>query len=258
MSDDRTKLMEARTFEVGDVLGRSFAIWGKNFVPFGLITLIVHAPLFLLHLMTPGMSPGVAVAYGSVIGILSGALAMVATGAVTYGVVMQMRQQPVSMMQAVKVGLSRMLSVIGVAVVIALMIIVPIVLLVFISPAIAVVVGFVLVIFVNLVYWVAVPAAVVERLGVGDSLSRSAKLTSGSRGTIFLLWLIIGVIAFAFTFALGALLMSLPDLARLIVSTAIQAFVVSSLGAVVNAVGYQALRTSKEGVSLEDIAKVFD
>ena len=259
MAVDRSKLMEARTFEVGDILGRSFAIWAKNFIPFGLICLVISGPILVLHVLAWGaLTAEMAVAYLSVIGLIGMALQMVATGAVSYGVVMQMRGQPVSMMKAVSVGLSRVLAALGVALTVLLLIVVPVVLLVFISPALATVVGFAVAIVVGLMYWVAVPVAVVEKLGVGASLHRSAALTSGSRGRIFLLLLVLGIIGAVFNYALQALIASLPGVMLLVVSTAVQAFFMTALGAVVNAVGYQALRTSKEGVSLEDIAKVFD
>jgi hypothetical protein len=256
---DRSKLMESRRFEVGDVLGRSFAIWAKNFVPFGVICLVISVPILFLHVLAWGaLTADMAVAYLSVIGLIGMSLGMVATGAVTYGVVMQMQGRPVSMARAVSVGLSRVFAALGVALTVLLMIVIPIVLLVFVSPALASVVGAAVAIVVGLMYWVAVPVAVVEKLGVGASLSRSAVLTSGSRGSIFLLLLVVGILGAVFNFALQAVLANLSGLMSLMVTTAVQAFFATALGAVVNAGGYQALRTSKEGVSVEDLAKVFD
>jgi hypothetical protein len=109
-----------------------------------------------------------------------------------------------------------------------------------------------------LVFQSAMPAAVVEKLGVLAALGRSARLTAGRRGTIF-------GSNFIFNFLIG--LLSVPvtvvavmqaDLTtRLAVMSAVL-WVVGSLQCVFPIVQYHELRRTKEGFGAEELAKAFD
>jgi hypothetical protein len=106
--------------------------------------------------------------------------------------------------------------------------------------------------------WVVIPAAVVERPGVFPSLSRSAALTKGHRWQVFGILLLIGVVYIVASFIVPRIFAAiggpvLAQLAQWIVTAAYTAF-----SAVVTAVGYCTLRLAKEGVGIEEIAKVFD
>ncbi|MGB8258786.1 MAG: hypothetical protein WCE75_00470 [Terracidiphilus sp.] len=57
--------------------------------------------------------------------------------------------------------------------------------------------AFVLPVIVALRYSLAMPACVVENLGVGGSMRRSVQLSKGSRGRIFLLWLLVAAVEIA-------------------------------------------------------------
>jgi hypothetical protein len=65
-----------------------------------------------------------------------------------------------------------------------------------------VVVGYVFVFRVYFRYSLAVQACLLEKAGAVQSLKRSAFLTKGSLGRIFLIYLLMGVIGFAFSFVL--------------------------------------------------------
>ena len=103
--------------------------------------------------------------------------------------------------------------------------------------------------------WVAAPVAVVERPGVMESLSRSAVLTKGNRwgvfGTILLIFIGTIVASYLVDWIIGA--SSYKVYVAWIVAAAITAFEAS-----VTAVGYCMLRFAKEGVGVDEIAKVFD
>jgi hypothetical protein len=107
-------------------------------------------------------------------------------------------------------------------------------------------------------WFVGVPACMVEQLGPWESLKRSTQLTKGHRwklfGAILVVYLAAGLVSnlitLAFTAVAGALVGLLVTLAWNTVWGAFFAtFVV---------VTYYELRSAKEGADIEQIASVFD
>ena len=105
-------------------------------------------------------------------------------------------------------------------------------------------------------WWVAVPAAVIERTGVIESLRRSVELTRGYRWKVFGVIIIIYIGQFALDRLTNVILSAAPIFSMMVsflVMVAITAYF-----AVVTAVCYHDLRVLKDGVGIDDIAKVFD
>ena len=138
-------------------------------------------------------------------------------------------------------------------------------------------VGFLLLVVPGLilltVWWVAIPAAVVERPGIFASFSRSAELTKGRRWGIFA----IVVLVFVASFAAEALLASafLPggvgtlfgvdvpfftveELTPYLIGSWVVGVIIAAFQAVLAGVSYTLLRTEKEGTDINQIAAVFD
>ena len=116
--------------------------------------------------------------------------------------------------------------------------------------------GFVLIVL----YYVAVPAAVVEGGGILRALSRSTALTEGFRVHIFVLALLVGVLSLAIYFLVGVPPSQFPaaeTLEGVLVQEALGA-VFTALGAVTAAVVYYDLRLTKEGVDVEELVQVFE
>ena len=105
--------------------------------------------------------------------------------------------------------------------------------------------------------WVAVPVAVVEGVGVGGALSRSAKLTKGERGSIFLIMLLLGLVGMGAGIVLG-IVVGVANIELLDWSATLIAIVLGVLQSVAIAVGYYDLRLSKEGVGIADLVAVFE
>ena len=123
-------------------------------------------------------------------------------------------------------------------------------------------IGFVLLVVPCLIilsiYAVAGPACVVEGLGPIRSLSRSAYLTKGNRWRVFGLLLLLyvgipvvsGLLSYICRLAVGPLLAQ-------VVNLPFGAFV-GALSAVAFAMLYLQLRAAREGVAVEQVARVFD
>jgi hypothetical protein len=112
-------------------------------------------------------------------------------------------------------------------------------------------------------FGMAVPACVVERLGVRASLTRSLALSRGQRSRIFIIQIVLGLIlavfniftVFAINLAAGLLPSTLEAVS--IWSEGMSSAISAVLGAVVTASLYLELRAIKEGSAAQDVAQVF-
>ena len=100
---------------------------------------------------------------------------------------------------------------------------------------------------------------VVELFGPWSALARSARLTKGERGRIFVVWLVCLLVWWIFTALVTAVLDAFGNesgmsgvLVRLFFTA-----VLGSFPAVVPAVIYHELRESREGIGLDQLASVF-
>ncbi|HEV7256212.1 MAG TPA: hypothetical protein VGN82_00400 [Bosea sp. (in: a-proteobacteria)] len=170
-------------------------------------------------------------------------LQTVAQATSLYGAFQDMRGQPFTIGQSLQIGLARAVPVVGVALLAGLAIGLGILL--FIVPGV----------IIGCMLFVAIPACVIEKTGVTESLSRSVALTQGYRWQIFGLFLLVVLMALVGEMVLTAIggngiVGQLLSFAWQVVSTA--------FGAVLCAVVYHDLRAAKEGVHLGAQADVFD
>lgn len=121
-----------------------------------------------------------------------------------------------------------------------------------------------------LMWVVAIPVTVVERYGVIGSLSRSAELTSGARGKIFALMLIVWVMMIVATMISGAAMVAIygvqglaqavqdgVPIAFLIVKALVSTVVTVFASAIPTAI-YVELREWKEGPIGQSLSDIFD
>jgi hypothetical protein len=231
-------------FRIGDVFGRTFELFGRRFAPFLALTVIAYLPYYLAQFAIgrPGSTGGyVATGVGFVLGTICAALA---SAAVTYGVVQELRGRPFAVGESLSVALQRLVPVIGVAICVGVLAGLGMMLL--IVPGLIVV----------CMYYVATPACIVERLGVFASLSRSAELTKGHRWKVFGLVLLVALATIVVSFVLGLLGGTLGRAPLALISAVWQA-VVGTFGAILVGVLYFRLRTAREGIDIDQIASVF-
>jgi hypothetical protein len=267
----------SRGFEVGRVISGTFAVIGRNFIPFILLALLLAGlPKLLVALVQPqfrndGNVQNVQWDYSAQMygGWIVGALVVLVAGfvlqaAIVHATVSDLNGRRVVVGDSLKVGLRNCLPLIGLAILLGL----------------GVMIGFVLLIVpgvILLVMWsVAVPAKVVEKIGVMEALSRSDDLTWGRRWPIFGLFLIYAVaawileVAIMAAFAPFALSKGPPssgtamesfmhslDIFQLIASP-IVATITTLISTTGGAVLYSELRGSREGNGPEALASVFD
>jgi hypothetical protein len=287
-------------FRVGHVFNQSLSVLSQNIVKLCVVTGAAVLPLLLAPLALPanlGGPLGGPVAVGpSGINLsqinpygLFGSLAVlsvvmllvfnVSEVMVLYIAVQHMRRKPVDLVEGLKVALGRFFPLIGVVLLIFLAIfgvglLVGVVtgVLAAVVPGLAVlapVLGFLSIVpyFMLIIMWsVARPACVVERLGPLRSLGRSRELTRGHRWKILGLVLLtllclllaliaVGVIA-GVAAALGSAVSFNPWMVR-VVSAAFYAVVLAFFWIMI-AVTYRDLRVVNEGIDTDQVATVFE
>ena len=249
-------LAAASRFQVGQVVSKSLSIWLRNILFFLAIGMLAHLPSLLYQLAFPVVpdpqNPMSGVKATVPAALIDGVLAQLMTAIVTYAVVQQLRGQPVRFGAALAGGLGRFFPVLLTSLCAGVLI--GLASLAFVIPGI----------ILMMVFWVAVPACVSEKLAVGASLSRSAALTKGYRWQVFGIVLLLGVLSLVAAFILGGAVgfglgVAHVALASIgVVAEFIANAVVGSLAAACAAVGYYYLRVVKEGVDIDQIAAVFD
>jgi hypothetical protein len=252
-------------FSIGRVASMTFGVIGRNLVPFVALSVISVLPLeimsqyFLLTMQTGGkVDPSKlgSASYWLVL-LVNELLVIVLTfllqAALVHGTIVDLNGKRVSIGEAVTTSIRAFWPLIGLAIVTSLGVAGGFIL--FIVPGV----------MLLMAWFVAVPALVVERKSIFESLSRSGELTSGYR------WPIFGIVV-VFTIGVLIIQMSLKPLMGLsILATASPAFnplaiffdlSVRAATSVIETVGvaciYYQLRTAKEGIGPQQLASVFD
>ena len=239
-------------FRIGSVMERSFAIFRRNFIAFSLIALVLIGPYILLKVLIATGDIGIDMRLTNfVILLLYLMLSSLATAAIVYGTFQDMRGQRAGIGDCLSLGLRLVFPVLGVAILASLAIGVGIIFLL--------VPGF----FIMTMLWVALPAAVVERLRVTEAMNRSAALTKGNRWPVFGIIAILTLINIILSlFVSVPLLMTKePTISAFIWNAGLTGLVdvpLTAFSSVVATVTYHDLRSAKEGIGIAEIARVFD
>lgn len=246
-------------FRVFRALGLSFKAWFVNFIPFTLIAAVLYAPVIWWVVtvdLTKARSLEDVVDKGFTYpfyGLF--ALSALVAPLLTYRVIQDLNGTRVSIWTSIQFGFRGILPAIILAVISFVLGQIP-----FGSIASAILTCF---------WFVATPAAVGERLGPFAALSRSAELTSGRRwgifGMTFLMGLVlVGILMLWFVPKLNAINSGeSPEVLLAEIRHGVIVFICifgayQLLLGITQAVSYALLRQDKEGVSNEELARIFD
>jgi hypothetical protein len=173
--------------------------------------------------------------------------------ALTHGVVASLLGRRASFQECLASGLRFFLPALGIGIISGVCMILGFVF--FIVPGV----------LIALTWCASVPVAVTEGRGVFQSLGRSAFLTDGHKGSIFLLFLIYVGIAWVLSLlagAIGGAFLAVSMQAYMLVVGVIASPIVNSVASVFGASGaasiYYELRSAKEGIGAEQLAQVFE
>jgi uncharacterized membrane protein len=250
-------------FDLGRVISRTFGLIGRNFVAFTFLSLLlVGGPQFGIVLfqsyvaqaLMMGIDP-VGLALGAA--LVTMVLAYVLMAVLTRASIDALSRGSVSLGAALGAGVRFFFPLFIVALLTGIG--------VFLGALLLIVPG----LYLATRWAVATPALVAEDLGPTAALGRSAELTEGRRWAVFgllLLYLVLAwIVEVGFTALAGAATASADFVAPLDVFTLTISgvgAVVGALTSMVSAVGtaalYVELRQAKEGVSIADLAAVFE
>lgn len=251
-------------FELGRVVSQTFGVIGRNAPGFLMLSaVLVAAPTLAVGLVQMSMAqPGLAGApnmtpsgilvglVGVVVQLMGASLLQVALVQAT---VTDLNGGKVSPRAGLELAARLLLPIIGLSVVMYFGIVIGAMLLLVPGVILAV------------MWAVAVPAMVVEKRGVFESLQRSRDLTRGSRWAIFFLALAYFIVFMTLSMTIGGFSMAAggaagPNAAPVVVLALTT--LVTLVGSIVSAAGvaviYSDLRSAKEGVRPDQLAALFD
>jgi hypothetical protein len=188
---------DLRPLSLGELLDRCFFLYRKNFVLFAGIMALPYLVLLAFQLVGVSLRT-----FGSAAGLAAGVLWALATLVVTLGVTAASQGATVIAVSHVHLGRPTSIAesfagIKGRILYLAF---------IMIGYGIGVGIGFVLLIIpgiiLALMWALTIPVAVLEDTGLGDSLSRSAELTKGGRGRVFVVYLLFFVLIWVFSTAL--------------------------------------------------------
>jgi|SRR5215468_11178645 len=235
-----------KQFSFGTVVSQAISVFTANLASFVIVSLLLLLPLLVYNLVAVGAPTGGYSAASLFAIVIQMVLSQLLAATISFATFQYLRGQAVGIGECLSRGLSLIGPVIGVAFLVGLITGIGLVLIVI--PGI----------IAAVMLWVAIPVAVVERPGVVESLKRSADLTKGSRWTIFGILFVVGLVLIIVTMILSFILLSAAGFTVYSIGVWILQAIFSAFSATLAAVGYYFLRSSKEGVDIADIAKVFD
>jgi hypothetical protein len=270
-------------FSVGTVISTSLSVLFANIWSFLVIMLAVGIPAAVLiggasmvmAASVAGAGPQFSLQGGSAtqalfvifIAILAVLAYLLIQAAMTYGALQSLRGRKAGIGACISSGLAALPRVFLAGLIFAAVLAIAGIILAFILGAIAsdgsYVTGLVgglaigaFFTYVVIMFWVFVPAIVVERVGPVDAFARSMALTKGRRWAIFGILMLVFVANFVITL-LSKLLAQVAPVAGGVIDF-VAALFFFALSAVLVAVGYYYLRAEKEGVAIDDVVTVFD
>jgi len=233
---------------VGEVFSRGFEVLFGDFGQFIVLTVITWSPylVFMLFGLSSG-EPGVAALAGlGLTAVLWGVLTILGQAAILYGAVQKMRGQDFTIGASLARGFARFFPILGL----------------FICLGIGVGLGFILLIIPGIIlaimWYVALPACVVEGLGPIESLQRSGFLTKGNRWRIFGIAVVIYIVNTLVQLVVGQVLSAVAGQVVSVIGVFAWMSLVQAYSAIVVAVAYHDLRVVREGADIDQIAAVFD
>ena len=245
-------------FRVFRAIGMSFKAWFANFIPFTILAGVLYAPVIIWVVGLPGSSAGEGGEDAYLKFFERGTYVLVGLSTllapmITQRVIQYLNGQKSSMLTSIKYGMRGILPALILAGVTNIVQLAPF--------------GGILGAIITCYWFVAAPAAVVENLNPVTALSRSATLTQGRRWPIFGLCIMVTLIIIGVALIWAVPMLSkhdqspselLSSLKQMSIMLVVTICVFQLFTGIVQAVSYSLLRGDKDGVSNDELAKVFE
>ena len=237
----------ARDFRIGNVINQTLSILSNNLLVFLAVTLVAYLPALLLTEVAAKDPQDIGASlFAALLGVLLMVVfSMLSQAVIVHAAFQNMRGRPVQIADAINVAMQRFFPILGVALLTAVL--AGLGMLAFLVP------GFILLIM----WFVAIPACVVEQRGSWASMRRSAELTKGHRWKIFGMLILMLIISMVVTSLIAVIIAFGGPILVFAVNLAWTA-IWGAFYAIMAVVTYHDLRVAKEGIDIEKIAGVFD
>jgi hypothetical protein len=251
-------------FSIARSLSMTFGVLGRNFVPMMTIAVIVTAVQSVIeYVLSGGDVMGGESNGGSFLNILSYGFI---TAPLTYATFQDLRGTRVGLSDMMSGGFKKIGRVMGAAFavgVVAVIVVLLAVFLYFASEVLGIAAGIaaaIAVLFMFVAWFALVPVLVVEDVKFFAGFGRAAALSAGRRWGLLGLVLIYGVVIVGISLVIFGIIGFIAVAAPLVGLVLMIPFLAlySVLGAIMPVVVYYLLRSEKEGVGIDEIAKVFD
>jgi hypothetical protein len=249
-------------FTIGRSFSLSFGVLGRNFWPMALLALMVTGVQSAVDYLVTGDASGGENGANSFLNLLTYAFI---TAPVTYATFQDLRGTRVPMKDLLGRGFGRVGRVLAVAFGLGLVLALPIFVVVAAGAAIGVPifallgVAAIYALYILVLWFVVIPVQVVERTGFSAGFTRASQLSAGQRWRLLGLMLVYVILIVALAVIMFLLIYIGPDSQAFVALVVIPFYAFYSvMGAILPAVVYYLLRAQKEGVGIDEIAKVFD
>lgn len=252
----------APQFSIGRAFSMMLGVLARNFRAMAPIALVVVAVQSGIDYLLSGDPLGDGSLGSSILAVFAYALII---APVSYATFQDLRGVRLDTGAMISGGFNRVGRVIGASFAVGLAAFVPAVIAGFLwvtSDFMGVIFGAaaaVLITYILVMWFVVVPVLVVEDVRFFSSFGRASDLSRGRRWGMLGLLLVYGILVIGFTamFYLITLLAADAPVLALIVMVPVSALH-AVVGAILPVVVYYLLRAEKEGIGIDDIAKVFD
>jgi len=231
-------------FRIGRVFSRTLTLLSRNFPIYFVVAAVAALPSVFVETSTTGKGTDYSAPLLAVLAML--VLSPLSQAIMLHTAFQDMSGRRISLSESLRAALSRWLPLIGLS----------------ICVGFGVTLGFILLIvpgFVLMIMWyVANPACIVERLGVFASMGRSSELTKGHRWSLFGMWVLIAITSGVVSAVLKGMLGLTGSSGLVISGTLAWTALATAFGVVFTIATYHDLRVAKEGVDTRHIVAVFD
>jgi hypothetical protein len=256
-------------FLFGTVIGRGFSLLFRNTVAFGSIAVVLMLPYAAVGtLQALGYLPTQSVGTVILELIVGFVLPQLMMAAIVYGSFQDMRGRKISVGDAIAGGFQVIMPVVGTGIVTGMAVVLAALPMLITTQVpmggLQILLALALLaapIYLLVLFFVAIPACVVEKMSVGDAIRRSVRLTVGLRWRVLAILAIVWAVGVGVLLVLGALALAVTLTgsvlgAPVLISLAMAFYY--ALNAAMATAAYHDLRVAKEGIGTDVVARVFD
>ncbi|MEJ2120012.1 MAG: hypothetical protein P8Z76_04745 [Alphaproteobacteria bacterium] len=256
-------------FLFGTVIGRGFSLLFRNTVAFGTIAVVLMLPYAAVAaLQALGYLPTRSVGTVILELVVGFALPQLMMAAIVYGSFQDMRGQKISVGDAIAGGFQVIMPVVGTGIVTGIATLIAALPMLMMTQVplggLQILLALALLaapIYLLVLFFVAIPACVVEKMSVGDAIRRSVRLTADLRWRVLAILAIVWAVGVGVLLVLGALALAVSLTgsvlgAPVLISLAMAFYY--ALSAAMATVAYHDMRVAKEGIGSDMVARVFD